>query len=298
MDKMRLNLKTVLLSTFAFCAACVPSEPYHVQSAANSATQSSQVDFGNFTYNSMERGPRLAFFPKSRNLPSSYELVYVDPFTDSGDTAVHQFTVVPGACGNELDRGDCGDDPTGRSLKSVRSELSENNHNGTRYGSVQPREAVYQWEVGFPSGFPIGPRQASGYYIFGQWHNGQCPHMNIGNWVNDDDYLLHLRINNIIPGHRLGDCQPAISIPVIDVRSIEGGWASFRVDVRWSASDDGYAKVYVNDELRANYQGRTLVPQYAGRNHFDFGIYLANTRALDAVQGGTLYYRNVSRSNR
>ena len=122
--------------------------------------------------------------------------------------------------------------------------------------------------------------------------------MNIGNWVNDDDYQLHLRINKIIPGHRFGDCQPAVSLPVIDVRSIEGGWAAFRVDVRWSTGDDGYAKVYVNDNLRVNYEGRTLVPQGVGRNHFDFGIYLANPHDLETVLRGTLYYRNVRRANR
>lgn len=298
MYKMKSNLNAIILSIFVFAAGCAPSEQYGVQSTTNFTVQPSRVDFGDFTYNSMEGGPRLAFFPKSRNQPSSYELVYEDPFLNGGKIAIHQFTVVSGVCGNDQDRGDCGDDPSGRSLKSVRSELSENNHNGTRFGRIQPTEASYEWEVGFPTNFPVGPRQTSGYYIFGQWHNGSCPHMNIGNWVNNDDYQLHLRINEIIPGHRFGDCQPAVSLPVIDVRSIEGGWAAFRVDVRWSTGDDGYAKVYVNDNLRVNYEGRTLVPQYVGRNHFDFGIYLANSRDLETVRHGTLYYRNVRRANR
>lgn len=245
----------------------------------------------------MDAGPRLAFFPKSRSIPDSYKLVDTDPFSSQNGTIAHEFRIVAGVCGNAADRGDCNDDPSNRGLKSVRSELMENNHKGTRYGRIQPSSASYTWEVGFPKGFPIGPRQHSGYYLFGQWHNGACPHMNIGNWANNDDFQLHLRINKISLGHRFGDCQPAVTFPVVDVREIEGRWANFRVDVRWSTSDDGYAKVYVDGVLKVDYSGRTLIPQYAGRNHFDFGIYLANTRSLDTVQPGNLYYRNLRRDD-
>ena len=172
--------------------------------AAINALQSSRIDFGDFEYNDMESGPRLAFFPKSRNQEASYELIFEDPFSNAGNAPVHQFTIAPGVCGNDQDRGDCGDDPSNRGNKSLRSELSENNYRGTRFGRIQPEQASYEWEIGFPSGFPVGPRQTSGYYTFGQWHNGECPHMNIGNWVNNDDYQIHLRISEIIPGHRLG----------------------------------------------------------------------------------------------
>ena len=107
--------------------ACVSSEQKAPEVSTSNSSQSSRVDFGDFAYNSMESGPRLAFFPKGRNQRSSYELIFSDPFTNTNNTAVHQFTVVPGICGNEQDRGDCRDDPSGRGLKSLRSELSENN---------------------------------------------------------------------------------------------------------------------------------------------------------------------------
>ena len=160
--------KVVVFCVSLLTGACVSSEQKAPEVSTSNSSQSRRVDFGDFAYNSMESGPRLAFFPKGRNQRSSYELIFSDPFTNTNNTAVHQFTVVPGICGNEQDRGDCRDDPSGRGLKSLRSELSENNHRGTRFGRVQPREASYAWEVGFPSGFPVGPRQTSGYYLFGQ----------------------------------------------------------------------------------------------------------------------------------
>lgn len=255
-------------------------------------------NFGNFSFNPMEQGRDLAFFEKNRNQTDSYALTRTDPFGSGSREHVHQFQIVPGECGNAADRGDCSDDPSNRSLISVRSELSENNHRGTRYGRIQPSEAWYEWEYGFPAGFPFGPRQASGYYIFGQWHNGECPHMNLGNWVNNDDYALHLRINQISLGHRFGECQPLVTLPVVDLREIEGRWARLRIFVRWSTESDGVVNVFVDDVLRTTYSGRTLIAGLEGRNHFDFGIYLANTRNINTVEPGMLYYRNVRRALR
>lgn len=258
--------------------------------------QAHSQDFGNFKANPMDQGRNLAFFEKDRNQSGSYSLSKSDPFGSNSSRHVHEFRIVPGECGNPSDRGDCSDDPSNRSLQSIRSELSENNHRGTRYGRIQPPQAWYEWEVGFPKGFPFGPRQSSGYYLFGQWHNSKCPHMNLGNWVNEDDYQLHLRINKISPGHKFGDCQPLTSLPVIDLREIEGRWASIRVFVKWSTEADGVAEVYVDDVLRVTYTGPTLIKGLADRNHFDFGIYLAGTRDINSIKPATLYYRNVKRS--
>ena len=113
--------------------------------------------------------------------------------------------------------------------------------------------------------------------------------------MNDDDYQLHLRVNRIVPGHKFGDCQPLTSLPVIDLREIEGRWASIRVFVKWSTEADGIAEVYVDDVLRVTYSGPTLIESLTGRNHFDFGIYLADTRDINSAKPATLYYRNVKR---
>jgi len=248
-----------------------------------------QENHGTFTYNSMETGPRRAFFEKHRNLPNSYSVIRTDPFGGGGNGPVHRFEIRTGECGSPLDQGDC-------SYNAVRSELAENNHRGTRFGRIQPREAWYEWDIGFPDGFPFGPRQTRGYYLFGQWHNGVCPHMNFGIWGGRNSHMLHLRTSQIIPGHRHGDCQPDELIPVIDLREIEGRWAHFVVYVRWSTGNDGEVRVFVDGHQRVQFNGRTLIPEHVGRNHFDFGIYLANADSLRRVQPATLYYRDIRRT--
>ncbi len=246
---------------------------------------------GTFTYNSTDTGPRRAFIEKNRNLPNGHSIIRADPFTGASSGPIHRFEIRTGECGNAKDRGDC-------SSNSVRSELAENNYRGTRFGRIQPREAWYEWDVGFPNGFPFGPRQTRSYYLFGQWHNGICPHMSFGLWAGRNSHMLHLRTNQIIPGHRHGDCQPKELIPVIDLRKIEGRWAHFVVYVRWSTGDDGEVRVFVDGKQRVQFSGRTLVPEYAGKNHFDFGIYLTNAGSLNRVKPATLYYRDIRRSRR
>lgn len=246
---------------------------------------------GTFTYNSMERGPNLAFFVKERSLPNSYSRTKTDPFTGEATGPVHRFEIRTGECGNQRDRGDC-------SYNAVRSELSENNHRGTRFGRIQPKQAWYEFDVGFPKGFPFGPRQTSGYYLFGQWIGNDCPHVNFGNRSSRDGYILHIRTNQIIPGHKHGECQPADMIPVIDMRELEGRWAHFVVFIRWSTGKDGEIKVFIDGEQKVQYNGRTLVPENTGRNHFDFGVYLALAKDLNHVKPATLYYRDIRRLRR
>lgn len=248
-----------------------------------------QENHGTFTYNTMETGPRRAFFEKHRNLPNSYSVIRTDPFGGGGNGPVHRFEIRTGECGSPLDQGDC-------SYNAVRSELAENNHRGTRFGRIQPREAWYEWDIGFPDGFSFGPRQTRGYYLFGQWHNGVCPHMNFGVWGGRNSHVLHFRTSQIIPGHRHGDCQPDELIPVIDLREIEGRWAHFVVYVRWSTGNDGEVRVFVDGQQRVHFNGRTLIPEHVGRNHFDFGIYLAQANSLRRVQPAMLYYRDIRRT--
>lgn len=251
--------------------------------------------FSGYQNNSMESGPNLRFFIKGNTLENSYSNQRTDPFGGSSNDWVQRFHIRSGECGNFVRHdgkkfSDCPD-------QSVRSELSENNHKGTRYGRVQPKQAWYEWEVGFPNGFPFGPRQrGDGYYLLGQWHNGVCPHMNFGNHGGRDGYMLHLRISHLVKGHKHGDCQPETKIPVIDMRELEGRWNKIQVFVKWRTDTSGEVRVFINGVQRIQYNGRTLVPEAAGRNHFDFGIYLAHNRHLNRVVPATLYYKNIKRT--
>lgn len=254
--------------------------------------------FGSFSYNAMESGPRKAFYEKDRNLPNSYSRVPEAPFGTDSSSPVHRFEIRPGECGG----GDC-------SSRAMRSELAENNHRGTKFGRIQPKSAWYEWEVGFSDEFLAGPDQSGGgYYLLGQFHNSQCPHANLGLWngrkagqnarINgsDSSYMLHLRVNRLVPGHRHGDCQPEHLIPVVDLRQIQNQWTHIVMFIKWSPNEDGEIQVFVNGEQVVQFNGRTLIPELQGKNHFDFGVYLANTDNLRRVQRSTLYYRNIRRS--
>jgi len=239
-------------------------------SLALAANAQSVGGFGN--------GARPPFFQKELNQPNSYSLVR-DPQTNSGKRNVHRFQIDGSVCVKH----DC-------SYNSVRSELVEDVYQRKKFGKGQPKEAWYGWEVLFPNGFPSGPRQTKGGYLFGQWHNGVCPHLSFYQ-PTFEGYTLFLRTN-----HTKG-CKPSQQIPILDMRDIEGKWTSFEVFVRWSTKEDGRVIVYVNGVEKVDYTGRTMTLDVPDVNHFDFGIYLPNTPSLKSIKPATVYYRNVNRQN-
>ena len=74
-------------------------------------------------------------------------------------------------------------------------------------------------------------------------------------------------------------------------RDYKGKWNDFVVHAKWSHSENGWFKVWVNGELKLDYAGKTL---YCFRGiYFKYGVYRAFvSRNWDATKIGTIAYHD------
>jgi hypothetical protein len=83
--------------------------------------------------------------------------------------------------------------------------------------------------------------------------------------------------------------------PLFSVAANQGRWVDLVLNIRWSRKDDGFVKMWVNDELRCDYKGATAAgPQnLPGPRHMR-GIYWHNLveyrRARGPVPTAVVYY--------
>jgi hypothetical protein len=214
------------------------------------------------------------------NAPGQYRLID-DPTSEALSSKVYSFTISPGVCSDEkYDNGnsDC-------SFNSVRTQLYEQ-------GRTQPPgENWYQWQMYLPEEFPLGERQsARGLYNFAYFHNGECPHLSFTTETLREPRLF-LQINHVL----YDKCLPQKYIDLGAIEPMRGAWHRFELAVLWSTGDDGYARVFIDGNRVADYQGHTLVKEYSRRAYFKFGIYLCCTEGVEKVREATNYFTGIQR---
>ena len=192
-----------------------------------------------------------------------------------------RFEVKPGDCGYDDGWSDCKKD-------RERHELS-----GTRFG---PGEKWYAWSIFIPKDFPIiYPSKA----MFGQFYNSgigpifafenQNPNRGIvGGYHIEKDFV---------------DCIPegsecSVLYTVASDEDMRGKWTDVLVHAKWSIKPDGFFKTWINNELKYEYEGKTLVKKKP-KVYFKFGIYRSfmsrwrNKNNQQDVPGQVLYFDEV-----
>ena len=219
------------------------------------------------------------FVTHSQGNEDSVQMVRVD-----GLGLVEQFSIEPG-CVGKLD-GDYSDCTYG----SVRSELVEDVWTAKTYGLGQPSSAWYGWDIYLPSDFPSATTQQNGQNMFGQWHNGQCPHLSVVNQrdTNAVGFQLLRSLGNY-------ECKMTSFFNLTSLTQMRGRWTRFEFFVRWD-EQQGEIIAFVNGIQRARYEGRTLVEGLESKNSFRYGLYLCCTDNINLIQPTFVRYANVSRA--
>ena len=184
-----------------------------------------------------------------------------------------RFEVQPGDC-SRSESGNWSDCSEGRE----RSELKGSD----RYGNGD--EYWYTWSMYLPvdheSIYPA-------YTTFSQFKHtshghDKCKHGILYSFTQGENGHLYLAYRKNIEDVKYGGKNKSAygktkvsdfgTQVVIKADELTGRWHDFKVNVRWSKEDDGFLRVFVNNELRAEITGQTMRSKcsYA---YFKYGIY-------------------------
>jgi hypothetical protein len=210
--------------------------------------------------------------------PHGYTVIS-DPTTNAPTKLVEVFEVRPGDCyANPGVNGwdDCEHD-------RERSELTENNSGPNRHGS----EFWYGWSIYFPENYiNIYPTKTA----LGQFHQKDAdPIWMFDNASRSGGYRVVGSVNLLKTKQKL-----------ISEEDLRGKWHKIEVHAKWSRSDTGVFQVWVNDDLKVDYKGKTMT---AKEVYFKYGVYrsyMVNYKAenkVSEVPAQTVYYSNVKKGH-
>jgi len=222
------------------------------------------------------------FFQSNNNQPGGFKKVQ-DPLTGTGSKKVFEFSVVPRPCYND----DC-------EQQSARSTLQQ-------YNAKHPKEGWYGWDMYFPDDFAYGPKQLSGFNIYNEWKDqDNCMLVGLTNFGGAiepgkgvPDLQLSWRMqNSLLPG----DCQMVLRKPIVKFSELLGKWHRFEVFIRWSKEKDGKVQIYLDGELKVDYDGETCFVNCNDKMYYLFGHYICCTANTEKIVASKVYYKNISRS--
>ena len=210
--------------------------------------------------------------------PHGYTVIS-DPTTNAPTKLVEVFEVRSGDCyGNPGVNGwdDCEHD-------RERSELTENNSGPNRHGS----EFWYGWSIYFPENYiNIYPTKTA----LGQFHQKDAdPIWMFDNASRSGGYRVVGSVNLLKTKQKL-----------ISEEDLRGKWHKIEVHAKWSRSDTGVFQVWVNDDLKVDYKGKTMTAQ---ETLFKYGVYrsyMVNYKAenkTSEVPAQTVYFSNVKKGH-
>jgi len=220
--------------------------------------------------NFLDKGTFGRFKVSLNKRPYGYEVI-PDPTGTAPTRFVEKFEVRPGDCANETRWSDCAND-------RERAELSHKDNDliGKTYW--------YGWSLYIPDDFQsIWPVKVA----LGQWHQRQSHPV----WM-----IQHQQFGLYLDDHVQGRSQKYY--PLVDFYTqARGRWTQFEFQIKWSKSNDGYIRVWVNGEQIQNFVGRTSA-QYD--QYFKYGLYrsfLSRYQKDGPVPAQTVYYANVRRAD-
>ena len=156
----------------------------------------------------------------------------------------------------EVRSGDCGKDRDGSwsdcKGDRERHELS----GGKKADRMSGGEYWFSWSVYFPKDhqnlYPLSNN-------YGQFHQTDGPPVFMFKELKDG-YTVVRTIGDIDYDEK----------KLVDNRDMPGNWIDILINAKWTKKDDGFFKVWVNDELKYDYKGPTKTKQYVYQK---FGIY-------------------------
>jgi len=173
----------------------------------------------------------------------------------------------------EVRSGDCGNNYVGDGWNDCENDRERHELSGGKLiDMVSKGEYWFSWSIYFPEDhvnlYPLSNN-------FGQFHqkNGLPVFMFK---ENNNGYSIVRTIGDNDYDER----------KLIDKRKMPGNWFDILINVKWTKKDDGFFKVWVNDELKYDYKGPTKTKEYIYQK---FGIYRTgisryiNYKNLDSI---------------
>ena len=188
---------------------------------------------------------------------------------------VERFEVRNGECSRHGKTNDC-------VRNTERSEIEEVTRNIYGNGTEQ----WFKWSIYFPKDYKtIFPSQT----ILGQFAHYRTHTPAFWFVENNNDYILtgkFIYFNKTL----------------IEKQNLRGKWHDIKINVYWSSNEDiGFMKVWVNNILKINYRGPTILKN---KNiFFKYGIYRSNIHRYKGPKSQilptqTVFYSDVKRSNK
>lgn len=212
---------------------------------------------------------------RSLNIKSHGYEVQEDFTNQAPSKTIEKFEVRNGDCYWNENWNDCNED-------RQRSELSERNKltsNGDEYW--------YGWSIYLPKDFTHLHPAIVG---LGQFHQKDSHPVWLFELLEDSYTLSELTRGAFFDNWQL-----------MKLKDMRGKWSNIKVHVKWSKKDDGFFKVWVNDNLKVNYVGNTMT---ASKVYFKYGIYQRQLEGYrfrgnykDPIPTQIVYYSNVKRVN-
>ena len=154
----------------------------------------------------------------------------------------------------EVRHGDCGKDRVG-GWSDCKNDRERHELSGGD-SAMSKGEYWFSWSVYFPkdhqSLYPLSNN-------YGQFHQQDGPPIFMFKELRDG-YTVVRSIGEI-------DYDEG---KLVDNKDMPGNWIDILINAKWSKKDDGFFKVWVNDELKYDYKGPTKTKQYVYQK---FGIY-------------------------
>ncbi|GGK47260.1 polysaccharide lyase [Salinarimonas ramus] len=211
-----------------------------------------------------------------RQLSASYSYA---PATAPDGAAAERFELRPGDCRGTSD--DCGAD-------RERAEFAE-----TAPYSALDTEYWYRFSVFLPEDFPETTPLDTKLGQFHQRGPGKPAAMFL---LDRGRYLLELSNPSARQASPMAPLPPALRRDLISGSQMRGRWTQIVVNARWSLSDEGFVRVFVNGRQAVDLRGRNVdrdAPVY-----FKYGIYRSFLSRYGGREAPTLvaYYRDVGRA--
>ena len=211
----------------------------------------------------------LSFAEKIVRLPkdaaSGYQKLFKsltgNNFKDHGMQVVNKKDGHPVRAGEksirfELRSGDCDKDSEGSWSDCKNDRERHELSGGKKVDKMSGGEYWFSWSVYFPKDhqnlYPLSNN-------YGQFHQQDGPPVFMFKELKDGYSVVRT----------IGDIDYDVK-KLVDNKDMPGSWIDILINAKWTKKDNGFFKVWVNDELKYDYKGPTKTKTYVYQK---FGIY-------------------------
>lgn len=156
----------------------------------------------------------------------------------------------------EVKAGDCGKDETGDWSDCKNDRERHELSGGKKADKMSQGEYWFSWSVYFPKDhqnlYPLSNN-------YGQFHQQDGPPVFMFKELKDGYSVVRT----------IGDIDYDVR-KLVDNKDMPGSWIDILINAKWTKKDNGFFKVWVNDELKYDYEGPTKTKTYIYQK---FGIY-------------------------